>query len=399
MSTIAKVRAAAEHAARQGTLTPQQLAAFSWLDEQLNLEQAQGFTELWRASGSPAAPARPTWMAPALRLIKEFEGCRLEAYKCPAGEWTIGWGSTRLIDAPVRQGNTISQELADDLLASEVEHLFGPGLLALLPLASRWRPEQIAALVSFAYNVGLGAVEDSTLRKRLLAGEDPNKVVREELPRWCHGDGEAVLPGLERRRAAEVALFTGGQVAAPAVPAGKSNPLKVPYLSQRDSALSGQAQRMCFSSSCAMLVMALRPGKLTGANADDQYLKRVQQYGDTTDAAAQIKALASYGITARFVQNADWADLERQINRGVPVPCGFLHHGPATAPKGGGHWLTVVGYTPAAVIVNDPWGEMAVATGEYLNSKGGGLAYSRKNWGPRWLVEGPRSGWAIIAEP
>jgi hypothetical protein len=40
-----------------------------------------------------------------------------------------------------------------------------------------------------------------------------------------------------------------------------------------------------------------------------------------------------------------------------------------------------------------------VVTGEYLNSRGGGVAYSRKNWGPRWLVEGPRSGWAIIAEP
>lgn len=395
MSTIAKTRAAAEHAARQGALTPQQLAAFSWLDEQLTPAQAAGFTELWRASGSPAAPAKPTWLAPALRLIKEFEGCRLEAYKCPAGVWTIGWGTTRLMDSPVRQGNTISQELADDLLANDVEHLFGPGVLALLPLASRWRPEQIAALVSFAYNVGLGAVEDSTLRKRLLAGEDPNRVVREELPRWRHGEGEAVLPGLERRRAAEVALFCGGQPSAPAKP----NPLKVPYLSQRDSEVAGQASRMCFSSSCAMLVMALRPGKLSGANADDQYLRIVQRYGDSTDAQAQIEALKQCGITARFTQTADWADLERQISRGVPVPIGILHHGPVSAPSGGGHWILAIGYTADAVIVHDPFGDLDLVRGGYVSTKGACLGYSRKNLGPRWMVEGVRSGWAIIAEP
>jgi GH24 family phage-related lysozyme (muramidase) len=397
MTTTAKVRAAVEHAVRLGQLTPQQLAAFSWLDEQLTAKQAEGFTDLWRASGSPAAPAPPAWTAPALRLIREFEGCRLDAYRCPAGIWTIGWGSTRLIDSPVREGDQISQELADELLANDVEHLFGPGVLTLLPLAKRWRPEQIASITSFAFNVGLGAVEESTLRKRLLAGEDPFKVVREELPKWCHA-GEAVLPGLERRRAAEVALFCGGQAPAPAK-APNANPLKVPYYSQRDSAVSGQAQRMCFSSSCAMLTAYLRPGSITGPNADDQYLKRVQQYGDSTDANAQLKALASYGITARFVQNGDWADLERQISRGVPIPCGFLHHGLSTAPSGGGHWLTVIGLTPSAAIVNDPWGEMLVAQGTYTSSRGAGLAYSRKNWGPRWLVEGPRSGWAIIAEP
>jgi hypothetical protein len=59
----------------------------------------------------------------------------------------------------------------------------------------------------------------------------------------------------------------------------------------------------------------------------------------------------------------------------------------------------VIGLTATAAIVNDPWGEMLVAQGTYSSSRGAGLAYSRKNWGPRWLVEGPRSGWAIIAEP
>lgn len=173
---------------------------------------------------------------------------------------------------------------------------------------------------------------------------------------------------------------------------------KVPYFSQRDSTVAGQAMRMCFSSSCAMLAAHLRPNELRGATADDVYLKRVLQYGDTTDAAAQIKALEFYGIKARFVQNIGWEELERQLDNGVPVPCGFLHHGPSNAPAGDGHWLTVIGYTSAAVIVHDPFGEMDVVRGTYLSSRGARQAYSRKNWGPRWLVEGPKSGWAILAD-
>jgi len=173
---------------------------------------------------------------------------------------------------------------------------------------------------------------------------------------------------------------------------------KVPYFSQRDSTIAGQAMRMCFSSSCAMLAAYLRPSELRGANADDVYLRRLQKYGDTTSATAQLETLESYGIRARFVQNCSWADLQRQLDNGVPVPCGFLHHGSSSAPSGGGHWLTVIGYTESAVIVHDPFGEMDVVRGTYLSSKGARQAYSRKNWGPRWLVEGPKSGWAILAE-
>ena len=187
--------------------------------------------------------------------------------------------------------------------------------------------------------------------------------------------------------------------AAPtAKPPAYPNPLRVPYFSQRDSAVAGQAMRMCFSSSCAMLTAFLRPGSITGPNADDQYLKRVMQYGDSTDASAQLKALHSFGITARFITNGTFEDLERQVQRGIPIPCGFLHHGSVANPSGGGHWLCAIGTTPSHIIVNDPFGEMDVVGGTYPNPKGAGVSYSRKNWGPRWMAEGPRSGWAIIAE-
>ena len=69
--------------------------------------------------------------------------------------------------------------------------------------------------------------------------------------------------------------------------------LAVPYFSQRDSATS-QGERMCFSSSCAMAAAFLKPGCLIGkGQADDRYLQLVQRYGDSTDAAAQVQALAS----------------------------------------------------------------------------------------------------------
>jgi len=87
-----------------------------------------------------------------------------------------------------------------------------------------------------------------------------------------------------------------------------------------------------------------------------------------------------------------------QLDKQIPVPCGFLHHGPSSAPSGGGHWLTVIGYTDSSVIVHDPFGEMNVVEGTYITHRGAQQAYSRKNWGPRWLVEGPKSGWAILAD-
>jgi GH24 family phage-related lysozyme (muramidase) len=377
-----------------------QIAAWNWLQEQLTPEQLEEFGELYRADPPPKAQLAPGWVAPALKIIKEFEGCKLEAYPDPGtggAPWTIGYGTTRYLDAPVRKGDKVSQAMAEELLANDVETLFGPGVLQLLPMARGWHAERIAALVSFAYNVGLYALEESTLRKRLIKGEEPCTVVRQELPKWCHA-GEAVLAGLERRRQAEADLFCNA--GRPAMQQGGAlGPLKVPYYSQRDSAIAGQAQRMCFSSSCAMLVATLRPGKLSGTNGDDQYLKTVLQYGDTTDPQAQLKALAHYGIQARFRKDCGWADLTMQIARGAPVPCGFLHHGTSAAPSGGGHWLTVIGTTPSAVIVNDPFGEMMVAEGTYAGTRGAGLAYSRKNWGPRWMVEGDGTGWAIIANP
>ena len=155
---------------------------------------------------------------------------------------------------------------------------------------------------------------------------------------------------------------------------------------------------MCFSSSCAMLLAFLKPGILTGPNGDDQYLGRVHQFGDSTDPAAQIKTLASYGITARFTSQASFATLEQQIAAGIPVPCGYLHRVPVSSPAGGGHWLIVVGITASHVIVHDPLGEADLVTGTTLGGTARFCRYSRANFGRRWMAEGDGSGWAVLAE-
>jgi GH24 family phage-related lysozyme (muramidase) len=203
MSTI-QLRDAAKHFKQ----LPHQLAAWDWLQERVSKEALEQFAELYRADPVTKDPLPAAWLAPALKLIKKWEGCRLEAYRCPADVPTIGYGATRLANRAVRMGDTITQQEADEMLLHEVENLFAPGVFALLPLAKKWRSEQTAAIISFAYNVGLGALEESTLRKRLLAGEDATKVVIEELPRWNKA-GNKVLEGLVNRRKDEVALFTG----------------------------------------------------------------------------------------------------------------------------------------------------------------------------------------------
>lgn len=374
-----------------------QIAAWRWLQQELSANRPEAlkqFAELYRADPPPKPEASPTpavdWLTPCRTLVREFEGCKLEAYPDPGtgGEpWTIGWGSTTLAGGiPVKRGDKITQAVADQLLDAELTRVRAQ-VVKLLPMATHWSAARQAALVSFTYNVGAGALQDSTLRKRLLAGEDPATVVSQELPRWNKG-GSGVMAGLVRRRAAEVALFTGGQ-AAPA-PAG-SVLLTVPYEYQNDNS-SGAGHRECFSSSCAMVARFY--GKV---KSDDEYNRIRAKYGDTTDAAAQVRALETLGLKAAFHQRGDAATLERLLREGRPVPVGWLHKGPVSKPTGG-HWSVLIGFDQQAFIHHDPNGEADLVNGGYVSTKvtaGKGVRYSRNNWLPRWEVEGRGTGWYL----
>jgi GH24 family phage-related lysozyme (muramidase) len=177
--------------------------------------------------------------------------------------------------------------------------------------------------------------------------------------------------------------------------------LNVPYYSQRDNYTQGNDNwtRTCFSSSCAMLAKFLKPNSITG---DDDYITKRRKFGDTTDANAQVACLRSLGINARFVTTWNNAELKKSIDRGIPVPCGILHQGPSSAPRGGGHWIIVIGYKDDAsapgggyFIVHDPWGELNNTSGTYPSTNGKSLHYSYRLFDSRWTVTSNSDGWAI----
>ena len=344
--TYASVRSAAEHIARTGNITPQQLAAFSGLDEGLSTAQKQAFTDLWRAEGSPAVKVvDPTWLAPALKIIREFEGCHLQAYLCPAGVWTTGWGSTTINGKAVRQGNTISQAQADEQLIADAQRFHG-AIIRAIPMAATLRPEQQAALVSWTYNVGVGAMQDSTLRRRLLAGDNPSTVAKEELPKWDKADGKP-LAGLTRRRAAEVALFTGAkpvQVQQQPANLSPSSPFTArltPHITLGEFALGQEARRFdhqhqvntaaelaAFMERCrarfggkpVIITSGYRPATINrsvGGASGSEHLYNAPGVG-AVDFYIQ-------GESVKVVQ--DWCDKEWPYSLGYGAPKGFVHLG------------------------------------------------------------------------
>lgn len=137
-----------------------------------------------------------------IALIKEFEGCRLRAYRDSVGVWTIGYGWTHPVDGkPVGLGMAISQETAERLLKNGlVSYEMDVTKVVRVPLTQA----QFDALVSFAYNLGSRSLSSSTLMRKLNAGDYAGAA--EEFLRWDKAGGK-VLPGLTRRRAAERALF------------------------------------------------------------------------------------------------------------------------------------------------------------------------------------------------
>lgn len=415
-----------------------------------------------------------------VELIKRFEGCKLTAYPDPASgsePWTIGWGSTKNINGmPFRQGDKITQAQADTLLEDSLRQIYLPAL-SKIPYFSEMSPEQVGALLSFAYNLGANfyGAEGFTTISRHLRNKDWDSVPDALL--LYRNPGSNVEEGLKRRRVAEGALWSKGlesfkaskrliiakqdtllkkeplqsyelsdsskvrvekgraytilqlvdegahdrvvldhsggtwyiyephwDVVVPGTPAPSQNSqrilLNVPYYSQRDSA-TAHAHRMCFTSSTAMAAEFLKPGCLGGGpNADDVMLTRhVFKYGDSTNSTAQIRALADLGIHATFRQNLKRQDVIDQLSKGIPVPLGILHHGPVSAPRGGGHWILVIGVDLESkqYIIHDPYGDLDLIHGGYNGSTNGArLRYSFRNLEPRWMVEGQGTGWGLI---
>lgn len=145
-------------------------------------------------------------MKDLITLIKKYEGCHkrqadgtLVAYKCPAGVWTIGWGSTGRY---IREGTVWTQEKADERLEKDAQAAIDSALKASPILVGK--DAKLAAIADFIYNLGIGNYQSSTLKKRVDAGNWLEAV--SEIKRWNKAGGK-VLPGLVKRREDEARLL------------------------------------------------------------------------------------------------------------------------------------------------------------------------------------------------
>lgn len=171
-------------------------------------------------------------------LVKRFEGFRGEAYRDAVGVWTIGYGHTAMAGPPeVKPGLKIDRAQAAEILARDLE-MFAEGVRRLL--ARSIGEQQFSALVSFAYNVGLGNFRKSSVLAAVNAGT--LDAVPRRLQLWIKAGGRT-LPGLVKRRAAESALFAGedrGEGSGPVEPVeGKKATRSTTNLAAILSALAG----------------------------------------------------------------------------------------------------------------------------------------------------------------
>ena len=141
----------------------------------------------------------------AAALCKQYEGFRSKPYLCPAGVATIGYGSTyygngakvSLSDAP------ISEPEASNLRLNELRNTYLPGVLRNCPILAT-DEKKCNAIVDFCYNLGVGRLQTSTLKRKINAQDWEG--AKEQLMLWTKGGGR-VLPGLLKRRTSECLLL------------------------------------------------------------------------------------------------------------------------------------------------------------------------------------------------
>ena len=140
-----------------------------------------------------------------INLIKRFEGVRYKPYLCPAGLWTVGVG--HLIgdgkQLPDGYNKTFTEREVNELLRKDLLR-FERGVTMLFPVSYRFTQGAYDALVSFSFNLGLGALQRSTVRSALLRGD--KTMAGESLLKYCRAGGK-ILKGLQLRRQAEHKLL------------------------------------------------------------------------------------------------------------------------------------------------------------------------------------------------
>ena len=329
---------------------PHQTAAIEILEQDLAvngyaaaMRRDRAWFNTWSQDGKQAN------LAAALKLIKEFEGCHLEAYPDPLSggdPWTIGYGTTRYGDGrQVKRGDKINAVEADALLRQEVDRIAAK-LRADIPGWSELTDRQKSALVSFAYNLGAdfyGAKGFETITKRLREKDWPG--VPDALLLY-RNPGTNVEAGLKRRRIAEGDLWgrdkqTTGPVSAMFAPESPFTHKITPHITAGEFALNQEARRFDHQHQCDTAT------KLA------QFLEKVrQQFGgrsititsgyrptainQAVGGASQSEHLydaPGVGAVDFLVDGADiyavqdWCDQNWPHSLGYGAPKGFVHLG------------------------------------------------------------------------
>lgn len=320
--------------------TPHQMAAVAELEAELLKVAPQVFNrdqpwyKTWQQSGKQQDHSA------AINLIKEFEGCHLTAYKCPAGVWTIGYGST----AGVKQGDTITQAQAEALLAREIDRIVER--LRSIPHWNEMSANQQSALISFAYNLGAGfygAAGFETISKRLK--EKDWRRVPEALLLY-RNPGSSFEAGLKRRRIAEGDLWAKGlpavqQGTAKLTPQAPFTARITPHIQLGEFALWQEARRfqhsyqldtaaelaafierarVQFGGKPVIITSGFRPRAINAAVGGSSGSEHLYD-------APNVGAVDWYieGVSIKAVQ--DWCDKHWPYSLGYGAPKGFVHLG------------------------------------------------------------------------
>jgi len=326
---------------------PHQAAAIQTLEQDLAvngyaaaMRRDRAWFQTWSQDGKQQD------LTEALKLIQEFEGCHLDAYRCPAGVWTIGWGNTRYTDGrPVRQGDKINRVEADMMLRQEVDRIAAQ-LARTVPDWKIMSDPQRCALVSFAFNLGAGfyGAKGFETITRVLAQRQWSAVPETLL--LYRNPGSSFEAGLLRRREAEGNLWAKGLPAVQQQPA-KLNPRApfssrlTPHIRLGEFALNQEARRfhhqhqldtaaelagflervrLQFGGKPIIITSGYRPpsiNRLVGGASGSEHL-----YG-----SAGVGAVDFYVREVNIQHVQDWCDKNWPYSLGYGAPKGFVHLG------------------------------------------------------------------------
>ena len=320
--------------------TPHQMAAVAELEAELMAAAPQVFNrdQPWYRTWQQAGKQQDH--SAAVALIKEFEGCHLTAYKCPAGVWTIGYGTT----AGVKQGDTITQDQAEQMLAREIDRIVER--LRAVPHWNEMSANQQSALISFAYNLGsgfYGAAGFETISKRLR--EKDWRRVPEALLLY-RNPGSSFEAGLKRRRIAEGNLWVKGlpeiqQDTAKLSPQAPFTARITPHIQLGEFALFQEARRFqhqyqldtaaelaaflerargAFGGKPVVITSGYRPpaiNRSVGGASGSEHLFN----------APNVGAVDWYIKGADIYKVQDWCVKNWPYSTGLGAPKGFIHTG------------------------------------------------------------------------